>query len=97
MIVYLQIFNEETKLISHKYEKTDYPKRVIDSVIRQFQNKSNQRHLDDIDYYITPSNFLVIPKSFILIELSFYKNNETKSKHNKPTEKTFKKQFLLCT
>ena len=62
------------KLVSHKYEKAGYPKRFINSVIKQFQNKSNQRNIDDFDDYIIPPNFF-------LVELPFCENNEIKSKH----------------
>ena len=48
-------FSEEIKFISHKYEKADYPKRFINSVIRQFQDRSNQSHIDDFDDYIISS------------------------------------------
>ena len=74
-------FSEKKKFISHKYEKADYPKRFINSVIRQFQDRSNQSNIDDFDDYIIPPNFFDIPKSFILIELPFCENNEIKSKH----------------
>ena len=40
-------FSEEIKFISHKYEKTDYPKWFINSVMRQLQGKSNQFNVDD--------------------------------------------------
>ena len=74
-------FSEIKTFISHKYEKADYPKRFINSVIRQFQDRSNQSNIDDFDDYIIPPNFFDIPKSFILIELPFCENNEIKSKH----------------
>ena len=48
-------FSEEIKFISHKYEKADYSKRFINSVIRQFQDRSNQSHIDDFDDYIISS------------------------------------------
>ena len=48
-------FSEEIKFISHEYEKADYPKRFINSVIRQFQDRSNQSHIDDFDDYIISS------------------------------------------
>ena len=32
-------FSEEIKFISHKYQKANYLKRFINSVIRQFQDK----------------------------------------------------------
>ena len=38
-------FREEIRFISHKYEKADYPKRFINSVIRQFQDRSNQSNM----------------------------------------------------
>ena len=64
-------FSEEIRFISHKYEKDDYPKRFINSVIRQFQDRSNQSNIDDFDNYTFPPIFFDIPKSFILIELPF--------------------------
>ena len=70
------IFSEEIKSISHKYENDDYPKRFVNSVIRQFQDKSNQRNIHDFDDYIIPLNFFDIPKSFFLVELPFCENNE---------------------
>ena len=73
--------NEEIKLISHKYDRADYPKRFVNSVIRQFQEKPNQHNIDDFDEYIIPPNFFDTPKPFILIELPFCETNETKSKH----------------
>ena len=60
--------------------KLDYSKRFINSVIKQFQDRSNQSNIDDLDDYIIPSNFFDIPKSFILIELPFCETNEIKSK-----------------
>ena len=74
-------FSEEIKFISHKYEKADYCKCFINSVIRQFQDRSNQCNVDDFDDYIILPNFFDIPESFILIELPFSENNEIKSKH----------------
>ena len=58
--------SEEIRFISQKYssyEKADYPKRFINSVIRQFQDRSNQSNIDDFDDYIIPPNFFDIPKS----------------------------------
>ena len=75
--------SEEIRFISQKYssyEKADYPKRFINSVIRQFQDRSNQSNIVDFDYII-PANFFDIPKSFILIELPFCETNEIKPKH----------------
>ena len=46
------------RFISLKYEKADYPKRFINSVIRQFQDRSNQSNIDDFDDYIITPNFL---------------------------------------
>ena len=56
-------FSEEIRFISHKYEKAGYPKRFINSLIRQFQDRSNQSNIDDFDDYIIPPNFFDIPKS----------------------------------
>ena len=69
------------KFVSHKYDKAGYPKRFINSVIKQFQDKSNQGNIDDFDDYIIPPNFFDIPKFFILVELPFCENKEIKSKH----------------
>ena len=56
-------FSKEIRFISHKYEKAGYPKRFINSLIRQFQDRSNQSNIDDFDDYIIPPNFFDIPKS----------------------------------
>ena len=90
-------FSEKKKFISHKYEKADYPKRFINSVIRQFQDRSNQSNIDDFDDYIIPPNFFDIPKSFILIELPFCENNEIKSKHFLKTFHRFTKDHFEVT
>ena len=74
-------FSEKIRFISHKYEQADYLKRFINSVIRQFQDRSNQSNIDNFDDYIIPPNFFDIPKSFILKELPFCENNEIKTKH----------------
>ena len=73
-------FSKEIKFISQKYEKLDYSKRFINSVIKQFEDRSNQSNIDDLDDYIIPPNFFDILKSFILIELPFRETNEIKSK-----------------
>ena len=39
-------FSEEMKFISHKYEKADDPKLFINSVTRQFQDKSTQCNIE---------------------------------------------------
>ena len=72
--------SEEISFISHKYEKADYHKRFINSVIRQFQNRSNQSNIDDFDEYIIPSNFFDILKSFFLIELPLCEISKINSK-----------------
>ena len=74
-------FSEEIKSISHRYEKVDYPEIFVNSVIIQFQDKSNERDIVDFDDYIIPPNFFNIPKSFILIEFPFCQNNEIKSNY----------------
>ena len=56
-------FSEEIMFIYQKYKKADYPKRFINSVTRQFQDKSNQHNIDDFDDYIIPPNFYDILKS----------------------------------
>ena len=89
-------FSEIKKCISHKYEKADYPKHFINSVITQFQDRSNQSN-DDFDDYIIPPNSFDIPKSFILIELPFCENNEIKSKHFLKTFRHFTKDHFEVT
>ena len=74
-------FTEKINFISHKYEKADYCKCFINSVIRQFQDRSNQCNVDDFDEYIIPPHVFDITESFILIELPFCENNKKKSKH----------------
>ena len=74
-------FSEEIRFICHKYEKPDYLKRFMNSVIRLFQDRSNQSNIDDFDDYIITPKFFEIPKSFLLIELLFCETNEIRSKH----------------
>ena len=69
------------RFLSHKYERADFPELFINSVIKQFQDRSNQSHIDNFDDYIIQPIFFDIPKSFILIELTFCEANEIKSKH----------------
>ena len=90
-------FSEIRKCISHKYEKADYPKHFINSVITQFQDRSNQSNIDDFDDHIIPLNSFDIPKSFILIELPFCENNEIKSKHFLNTFHRFTKDHFEVT
>ena len=59
-------FSEEIKLISHEYEKADHPKHFVNNIIRQFQDRLNQRDIDDSDDYITPLNFFRFSKIFYL-------------------------------
>ena len=60
------ILMKEIRFISHKYEKAYYPKRFINSVIRQFQDRSNQSNIDDFDDYIIPPNcFIVLLKTVL--------------------------------
>ena len=59
-------FSEEIKLISHEYEKADHPKHFVNNIIRQFQDRLNQRDIDDSDDYIIPLNFFRFSKIFYL-------------------------------
>ena len=74
--IYIAYFSEEIRFISYKYEKDDYPKSFINSVIGQFQDSSNQSNINDFDDYITLPIFFNISKSFILIELPFYETKK---------------------
>ena len=79
--IYIAYFSEEIRFVSNKYEKDDYPKGFINSVIGQFQDNSSQSNIDDFDDYIALPIFFNIPKSFIIIELPFCETNEIKSKY----------------
>ena len=57
--------SEEIKFISHKYDKADYPTLFIYSIIRQFQDKSNQCNMDDFGHYIIPPNFFPICQNLL--------------------------------
>ena len=65
-------YSEEIKFISYKYEKADYPKHFINSSIRQFEGRLNQREIDDFDDYIIPQDSLDTPKPFFLIEFTIW-------------------------
>ena len=59
-------FSEEMKFISHKYEKADDPKLFINSVTRQFQDKSTQCNIDNFDDYNYSTEFFRYTKIFYL-------------------------------
>ena len=64
-------FNKELKLIRDKYTKAKFPSRFINSVISNFNNKS-----DINDEYIIPPDFFDIPKKHVHIELPYCELNE---------------------
>ena len=49
LIIYLSNFSTEIKFISQKYKKAGYAECFFNSIIWKFQDRSNQRNIDDSD------------------------------------------------
>ena len=81
-------FEKEKEAIRLKYNKAEYPKRFVNSVIRDFESKKRAT-LDDFDFIIPP-NFFDEPKQFITLEIPYCPENETASKR-------FLKKFNIFT
>ena len=71
--------------IKQKFLNADYPYRFINSVINNFQKKS-----DGTDDYIIPPGFFDIPKKVVLVDIPYYPKNEEFSKR-------FMKKFDVFT
>ena len=79
-------FSEEIKSISHKYEKADYLKCFINSIVLIVLIVNVL--LIDFDDYIIPLNFFNIPKSFFLSRITILWKQQNKVK-------TFSKEVSL--
>jgi len=71
-------FQDEVDTIRHKFVTAGFPRKFVDSVIRNFQNP--QQGKDD-DLPLIPSYFFEKPPPFILIELPYCPQNERLSKY----------------
>ena len=72
-------FNKEVSYIKEKYLEAQFPERFIDSVIRQFKSKFQDKFNDEDDVIIPP-NLFDEPKRSIFIEIPYCETNETFSK-----------------
>ena len=68
--------DNELVIIKKKFLAADYPNKFINSVIKTFIEKENQKE----EEYLIPQNFFEIPKPIILIEIPFCVKNEIASK-----------------
>ena len=76
---------DEIPKIKQKFLNADYPYRFINSVINNFQEKS-----DGTDDHIIPPGFFDIPKKVVLVDIPYYPKNEEFSKR-------FMKKFDVFT
>ena len=68
-------FDIEIRAIKAKYNKAGYPRRFIESVIRDFITP-----LDKDESFITPPNMFAAKKPFLLLEIPYCEQNEIASK-----------------
>ena len=61
--------------IKRKFINADYPPRFINSVIKQFSQKTSE-----IDDFIKPPTLFQIPKKVVLVEIPHFPKNEASSK-----------------
>ena len=71
----------EIRAIKAKYNKAGYPRRFIESVIRDFMTP-----LDKDESFIIPPNMFAVKKPFLLLEIRYCEQNEIAFKR-------FKKKF----
>ena len=64
-------FTEEIPTIKRKVLNADYPPRFVNSVIGQFNEKSNGNSQD----YIIPPDFFDIPKPLVLTKIPYCPRN----------------------
>ena len=60
-------FDEETPLIKEKFMKADYPLRLINSVVNEFQKG---KECED-ESFIIPTSLLEIAKPLIFVEIPY--------------------------
>ena len=68
-------FDIEIRAIKAKYNKAGYPRRFIESVIRDFITP-----LDKNESFIIPPNMFTVNKPFLLLEIPYCEQNEIASK-----------------
>ena len=69
--------SKEIPTNKQRFVNAHYPPRLVNSVIRQFNEKCNDNTQDD---YIIPPDFFNIPKSLVLADILYSSRNETLSK-----------------
>ena len=68
-------FDIEIRVIKAKYNKAGYPRRFIESVIRDFITL-----LDKDESFIIPPNMFEVKKPFLMLEISYCEQKEIVSK-----------------
>ena len=68
-------FDIEIRAIKAKYNKAGYPRRFIESIIRDFITP-----LDEDESFIIPPNMFEVKKPFLLLEIPYCEQNEIASK-----------------
>ena len=76
---------DEIPKIKQKFLNADYPHKFINSVIDNFQEKS-----EETDDYIIPPGFFDVPKKVVLVDIPYCPKNEEFSK-------SFMKKFDVFT
>ena len=59
---------EEIQTIRRKFIKADYPRPFINSVIKQYNNKTKEEQIDNEDDYIIPPDLPEEEKPFISLK-----------------------------
>ena len=68
-------FGNETKIIKEKFVKAEYPLAFINSVLRDFNNKTIPPVADE-DEYIIPPYLFETPKKKIMFEFPYFSQDE---------------------
>ena len=80
---------DEIPKIKQKFLNADYPYRFINSVINNFQEKS-----DGTDDYIIPRGFFDVPEKVVLVDMPYCPKNEKFSKHFMKKFDVFSEKYL---
>ena len=82
----------EIPKIKQKFLNADHPHKFINSVINDFQEKS-----DENDDYIIPSGFFDVPKKVVLVDIPYcLKNKEFSKRFMKKFDVFTDTIFALC-
>ena len=74
-------FQKEVKNIKEKFSKGNFPLRLINSVVVQFNSsRYNNNERNEDHEIIIPPHLLKIPKKILFLQLPFCEANEKKSK-----------------